>query len=377
MESAWTSGASAAAASAPGSPGSCSAATSTRRTRSSRCRRRCSRPARSAGFFAVPYTIVLYPIIFVFMARLWSVSHRHGYVTPADFVRGPLRLARAVAGGRGHRHPRDDALHRAAARRHPGGARGHRASAAAATPSPRTCRCSSPSRCWRPTPTPAGCARPALIAFVKDALIYLVIIVAVIYLPHKVGGWGHIFDAAQAKMAKTNPATGKPTGAFIPSSPAVLGLRARSPSARRWRCSCTRTRSRRRCRPRAATRSGATPRSCRRTRFVLGLLALLGWVAIAAGTKPIGLDGKPNAAAGHPAAVRGHVPDAGSPASPSRPSPSARSCRPRSCRSPRRTRSPATSTASGSSRTPRRAQEAKVSKLVSLRGEGRSRWSSC
>jgi SSS family solute:Na+ symporter len=28
--------------------------------------------------------------------------------------------------------------------------------------------------------------------------------------------------------------------------------------------------------------------------FVLGLLALLGWVAIAAGTKPIGLDGKPN-----------------------------------------------------------------------------------
>jgi SSS family solute:Na+ symporter len=29
--------------------------------------------------------------------------------------------------------------------------------------------------------------------------------------------------------------------------------------------------------------------------FLLGLLALLGWVAIAAGTKPIGLDGKPNA----------------------------------------------------------------------------------
>ena len=41
-----------------------------------------------AGFFAVPYTIILYPIIFIFMARLWSVSHRHGYVTTADFVRG-------------------------------------------------------------------------------------------------------------------------------------------------------------------------------------------------------------------------------------------------------------------------------------------------
>src|SRR5690348_8253573 len=33
-----------------------------------------------SGFFAVPYTIVLYPIIFFFLARLWSVSHRHGYV---------------------------------------------------------------------------------------------------------------------------------------------------------------------------------------------------------------------------------------------------------------------------------------------------------
>ena len=56
-----------------------------------------------AGFFAVPYTIVLYPIIFIFMARLWSVSHRHGYVTTADFVRGRydsrgLSLAVAVTG---------------------------------------------------------------------------------------------------------------------------------------------------------------------------------------------------------------------------------------------------------------------------------------
>ena len=27
-----------------------------------------------AGFFAVPYTVVVYPIVFVFLARLWSVS---------------------------------------------------------------------------------------------------------------------------------------------------------------------------------------------------------------------------------------------------------------------------------------------------------------
>ena len=76
------------------------------------------------GFFAVPYTIVVYPMIFLFLPRLWSVSHRHGYVTPADFVAGPLRQPGAGAGGRVHRHPRDDALHRAAAGRHRGGPRG-------------------------------------------------------------------------------------------------------------------------------------------------------------------------------------------------------------------------------------------------------------
>ena len=48
-----------------------------------------------SGFFAVPYTIIVYPIIFIFMPRLWSVSHRHGYVTPADFVARPVRLPRA------------------------------------------------------------------------------------------------------------------------------------------------------------------------------------------------------------------------------------------------------------------------------------------
>src|SRR4051794_32521612 len=40
------------------------------------------------GFFAVPYTIVVYPLVFLVAPRLWSVAHRHGYVTPADFVRG-------------------------------------------------------------------------------------------------------------------------------------------------------------------------------------------------------------------------------------------------------------------------------------------------
>ena len=40
------------------------------------------------GFYAVPYTIIAFPLVMLPLLRLWSVSRVHGYVTPADFVRG-------------------------------------------------------------------------------------------------------------------------------------------------------------------------------------------------------------------------------------------------------------------------------------------------
>ena len=40
------------------------------------------------GFFALPYTILVYPFVYMTMPRLWSVSRKHGYVTMADFARG-------------------------------------------------------------------------------------------------------------------------------------------------------------------------------------------------------------------------------------------------------------------------------------------------
>ena len=57
----------------------------------------------SAGFFALSYTIMVFPIVFVFAPRLWSIARVHNYVTPADFVRGRygsrgLGLAVAVTG---------------------------------------------------------------------------------------------------------------------------------------------------------------------------------------------------------------------------------------------------------------------------------------
>jgi SSS family solute:Na+ symporter len=140
----------------------------------------------------------------------------------------------------------------------------------------------------------SGLRAPAAIAFVKDGLIYLVILVAVIYLPSKVGGWHHVFDAAGEKFAQTNPATGKPTGSLIPTTAqfwpyATLALGS-AMALFMYPHSITAVLS---SKSRNVIRRNASILPA--YSFLLGLLALLGFVAIAAGTNPIGLDGKPNA----------------------------------------------------------------------------------
>jgi SSS family solute:Na+ symporter len=44
--------------------------------------------AGAIAFFAVPYTIIVYPVLFLAFPRLWHVCHKHHYITAADFVRG-------------------------------------------------------------------------------------------------------------------------------------------------------------------------------------------------------------------------------------------------------------------------------------------------
>src|ERR687895_2876521 len=54
----------------------------------------------AGGFFALPYTIIVFPLAFLVMPRLWSVAAKHRYVTGADFVKGRYgsrSLATAVA----------------------------------------------------------------------------------------------------------------------------------------------------------------------------------------------------------------------------------------------------------------------------------------
>src|SRR4029077_16034814 len=69
----------------------------------------------------------------------------------------------------------------------------------------------------------SGLRAPAMIAFVKDGLIYLVIAVAIIYIPIKLGGFDDIFAKAGEAFSQTNPATGKPRGALAPADPGQWG----------------------------------------------------------------------------------------------------------------------------------------------------------
>src|ERR1700722_1331139 len=43
------------------------------------------------GFFALPYPIIVYPFVFAVMPLLWKVAHANGYVTAADVVHGTFR----------------------------------------------------------------------------------------------------------------------------------------------------------------------------------------------------------------------------------------------------------------------------------------------
>jgi SSS family solute:Na+ symporter len=244
-----------------------------------------------SGFFAVPYTIVAYPIIFVFMPRLWSVAHRHGYVTPADFVRGRydsrgLALAVAVTGilatmpyialqlvgiqavletmglgGSGNVFVKDLPLIIAFA------------VLAAYTYS-------------------SGLRAPALIAFVKDTLIYIVIVVAIIYVGAKIG-FGDMFDAAKTKMTTVSPTTHKPPGVFITSSANywAFGTLAFGSALALFMYPHSMT----------AVLSGRSRKVIRRNAAILpayslmlALLALLGFAAIAKKTNVFGLDGFAN-----------------------------------------------------------------------------------
>jgi solute:Na+ symporter, SSS family len=238
--------------------------------------------AGAIGFFAVPYTIMVYPLVFFAATRLWSVAHRQGYVTAADFVRGrhgsnSLGVAVAITGIvatmpyialqmvgiqavveaigiNGNHWPLIIAFVVLAAYTYSSGLRA-----------------------------------PALIAFVKDTLIYIVVIVAVIYIPYKLGGYGKIFDAA-GKALPGKPSHGGLTlknSQYLAYSTLALGSAMALFLYPHSTTAVLAARSRNTVKKNMALLPAYS--------LMLGFLALLGYMAIAAKVAPVkGTNGKPD-----------------------------------------------------------------------------------
>jgi solute:Na+ symporter, SSS family len=230
----------------------------------------------AVGFFALPYTVMVYPFVFLVMPRLWQVCHRHGYVTPADFVRGRYRssnLALAVA-FTGLLATMPYIALQLVGIQVVLGAMGINGDwpliiafliLAAYTYS-------------------SGLRAPALIALVKDTLIYITVLVAIIYIPTKLGGYGHIFDAASSALPHKKTPTGQPAS-FIPGKTAAQQAYATLALGSALALFLY---------PHSITGvlSSKSSDVIRRNSvalpaytFLLGLIALLGYMAIAAGVK--------------------------------------------------------------------------------------------
>jgi SSS family solute:Na+ symporter len=149
------------------------------------------------GFFAVPYAVFGYPLMLVALPRFWRLCHSRGYVTLADFVRGSfesrwlgvafaltgilatmpyialqligMQMAIAALGVNGE-WPLIVAFLVLAAFTYTSGMRA-----------------------------------PALIAVLKDLMLWVMVLAAIIVIPAKLGGYAHIFQAAGTALAQHHP----------------------------------------------------------------------------------------------------------------------------------------------------------------------------
>jgi solute:Na+ symporter, SSS family len=152
------------------------------------------------GFFALPYTIIVYPFVFAVMPVLWKIAHRNGYVTAADVVHGAyqsraLELAVALTGIVATMPYIALQLVGMGAVIKTMGLQGELPIVAAFV-------------ILALYTYSSGLRAPALIAFVKDIMIYIVVLTAVVVVPAKLGGYGAVFAAAGDVFAVKGGTTG-------------------------------------------------------------------------------------------------------------------------------------------------------------------------
>jgi solute:Na+ symporter, SSS family len=144
------------------------------------------------GFFALPYTILVYPFVFAVMPKLWRVAVDRGAITAADVVRDEfgsraLESAVAVTGVVATMPYIALQLIGMAAAIKALGITGELPLIAAFVVLALYTYSS-------------GLRAPALIAFVKDLMIYVAVFTAVVAIPGALGGYQAMFDAADKAL---------------------------------------------------------------------------------------------------------------------------------------------------------------------------------
>lgn len=147
--------------------------------------------AGAIGFFALPYTIIVYPLVFLILPRMWSVAHKHNFITAGDFVQGRygnrwLALGVAITG--------IIATMPYIALQLVGlqvviGAMGVGTTGLAGDLPLIIAFVILAAFTYT-----SGLRAPAMIAVVKDTLIYITVLVMVIVIPIKLGGYGKMFS---------------------------------------------------------------------------------------------------------------------------------------------------------------------------------------
>jgi SSS family solute:Na+ symporter len=222
------------------------------------------------GFYALPYVILAYPLVYPLLSRLWSVGHGRGYITPSDWVADrfgsrTLALLVAVTGIVAtmpyialQMYGIEVVL----------GAMGVPVELALIVAFAVLAVFTFVS----------GLRAPALIAIVKDTLIWVAVLVAVIYIPYHLGGFGHIFAHVPAAKLTLAPSQYSSFASLALGSALALFL---------YPHAITSTFSAR-SRTTVERNTALLPLYS----LLLGLIAMLGYVAIAAGVHPPAAYGK-------------------------------------------------------------------------------------
>ncbi len=223
------------------------------------------------GFFAVPYTVLIYPLAYLVLPRFWQVCKAKGYVTPSDFVEGQtgsktLAFIIAITGIVA-------TMPYIALQMF-----GIAVSVAQMGINPEIALVVAFVILAAYTYT-SGLRAPALIAMVKDGMIFIVLFATIIAIPIALGGFGPIFKAAADKAAATStfhmilaPSQFVPYATLVLGSALALFLYPHSLTG---------------------TLASGSPEVVKRNAsllpaysLLLGLLALLGYMALAAKVTP-------------------------------------------------------------------------------------------